>query len=1101
MPQDLSLPAPLKESTGDDAPRSTDGYGGDANGDEGIAEDLFPLFSQPPRDGEDVTGVACAGGWQEGAAPPSPRSLRDAHHVQQLPYAVASAGGRRRGGAPLPSPEQRPPHEMPWWQWWPHPPPPPLASAPPPGQSRVSYHSERYAAFIRDYVGLSDEEVKKAKRRGRSICMIGVRKLQKPKIGTVVQAQRYFLRHSVLAVEGDAVFAELMCRAEALYAQGIQHLWEASDSEVRTALGSVNCPSSSFRVPTLFRSMSAPPCARGNNKKVSRKRATNSDRGGNLVNSSLSSHSSSPNARCIALHYGLPAHSPCEETGNMGVSHDCSADSATSNNSRQAPYYRRATLIAVVSTTHIASGEEVRVSLESYHRCLDESAWYGRRYTSSHPPRSTGKADDIATLNPLSGELHNGVKEFKLWPKSLAYYHGVGRRHADDSPRAGFPFTLVDLAPAPELGEGELGVAAAAFLPYATCLLYTGPAVATKKVEKIAYETKPGLLKVLEGRSPTALLNEQGRADFAVDKGKEEPSTSNRVSLQDVSVNQRAILTTKAAEEDLSFATDDTYALGLGRHGVCFGQGIARYINHRYNLSRFGNVELCSVMLSVLSGFSTPSDGKRDKSRTNPKSGSRAKSHKLSATAKSAAIRKVKIWSGTTPPPPTPSDVDIAKHLSSTFYQSKASVESYASNGSAVASLRGGASASSVRDSKPPRRRQRTKMRSVFLEEHSHFVTLPFFITTADIEAGTPLLAWTYGEEYDAKLERVAVADGALVPYADAALLNARPIMGTVGAVKNSEQRGWQRYGGDYRYALGIGDVVWRRRPSPLWGPASYGPQMRCPPPEDDLFVVVDVMSRNTDRVLLMPLRRRYLTDVLLHELLAHQKLDRYVSPAVHTTEKDKAEVKKEAVKADVTIKKENDAEDDEVKVILGAKLYAFRSRSSSRAPMPRLRSSRSVSTSETDHPTAPLASPYPIASTQEKAVCSPPPLQEAWAIFDVDMPGSSGSCHSLRACAHNELYHCFIDSVGSVSLLLSGIDYCVVRPAADVSSSAPSTPLAAEISRNSILVNLHDLHDTTRLVRESVRSCMVPALWNGLLWPLIRDQPRTDHNFTCRLR
>ncbi|CCW67529.1 unnamed protein product [Phytomonas sp. Hart1] len=974
---------------------------------------------------------------------------------------------------------------MPWWQWWPHPPLPPPTAAPRPGQSRVSYHSERYATFIKAYVALSDNEVEKAKRRGRSICMIGVRKLEKAKIGTVVQAQRYFMRHSVLAVEGDAVFAELMSRAEALYTQEIHHLREVSDPEMRCVLGSTNCLSSSVQVPTLFSSTSVFPCIR-NNKKASRKQATNSNSGGNLASRLMSPHGLSTNARCIALHYGLPAHRLREEMGDNVTSYDCTADTTTNSSSGKPPYYHRATLIAVVSTTHIASGEEVRVSLESYYRCLDESAWYGRHYTPFHSPCPASKTDNIAALNPLSGKLHNGVKNFKLWPKSLAYYHGVGRHHADDSPRAGFPFTLLDLAPAPVLGEGELGVVATAFIPYATCLLYTGPAVATQKVEKIAYETKPGLLKVLEGRSFAASLNKPMSVDF--DKVKEESSAGNGVSLPDVSVRRKKVSTTVAAEEDLSFATDDTYALGLGKYGVCFGQGITRYINHRYNLSRFGNVELCSVMLSVLSVFSVQGGSKSEKPRTHPKSSLRVKGGKSTRTAKRATIPKAKVWSGTSPSCAL-SDVDIAKHLSSTSCQSKASVESHAHDESTITSSRGHTVGAPSSAPKPPspKRRQHTKMRSIFLEEHSHFVTLPFFITTTDIEAGTPLLAWTYGEEYDAKLERVAVADGALVPYADAALLNSRPIMGTVWAVKNNGQRSWQRYGGDYRYALGTGDVVWCRRPPPLREPVIYSTQVRCPLPEDDLFVVVDVMSRSIDNVLLMPLRRWHLTDEMLYEILTCQKLDRYVSPAVCTTEKNKVQVKDEVVKPDLAIKKENDCERDEVKAILGAKLYTFRSRSLSCPPIARLCPSHSVSIGETDLSSALPLPPFP-----------PLALQESWAVFDADIPDYNRNCHSITTCAYNKLYHCFIANVDSLALLLSGIDYCVVRPAGNVPSTASSTPLmTGTISRNSILVNLHDLHDSTRLVRESARSCVVPVLWNGLIWPLIRNLPRSNHTFS----
>lgn len=53
-------------------------------------------------------------------------------------------------------------------------------------------------------------------------------------------------------------------------------------------------------------------------------------------------------------------------------------------------------------------------------------------------------------------------------------------------------------------------------------------------------------------------------------------------------------------------------------------------------------------------------------------------------------------------------------------------------------------------------------------------LTIPFFLTTTDIYAGHSFLAWTYGEDYDAKLERIAVADNQIVPYCDSVLLNSR---------------------------------------------------------------------------------------------------------------------------------------------------------------------------------------------------------------------------------------------------------------------------------------------------------------------------------------
>eukprot|EP00796_Vickermania_ingenoplastis_P009125 gene9125-6413_t len=412
---------------------------------------------------------------------------------------------------------------------------------------------------------------------------------------------------------------------------------------------------------------------------------------------------------CIALHYGFATV--------VGVDPAPATPKATEER-RRCP---GATLIAMVATGYVEKGEEIRLGLASYLRCLDEPAWYEQCCASgaAQPaPRGT------PTPHPDAGNLlyganpPRGVKVFCRWPAGLRYYHGVGQRHASDTPQATFPFTLLSLQETPEIGPGELGVCAAAPVAYSTCFIYGGSVATLKQVKR--WNEDPGL-EAREGRSRTPSAGEHG------------------------------------ITEDLS---DDTYALGLDEEAMCYGQSLTRYINHRYNLSRFGNVELCSVTLSLrCSAAGTPLTGK--KSRTPAERGTTA--------------------------------------------------------------------------------------------------TIPFFIATTDIEAGSPLLAWSYGEEYDAKLERQAVADGLLVSHMDAAVLNQR--LGTA----SPSRRFRQRYPGDYRYAIRVGDVVWRRS----CAPGSPG----APPPWEELYVVAGVPARGTEFLLLRPLLRRYLPAARWSALLEREQV------------------------------------------------------------------------------------------------------------------------------------------------------------------------------------------------------------------------------------
>ncbi|GET85706.1 hypothetical protein, conserved [Leishmania tarentolae] len=990
------------------------------------------------------------------------------------------------------------------WQpeCWPHPHPPPLSALPRPHKTRLTFHTQRYGAFIKAYLGLSDVEVEQAQRRGRGICMIGVRKAPPSSshlaasashaipfsphssssaaataagytyqpmyrrhsnngFGEPVKVQRAFLRHSVLAVEGDAVFSELIDRAEVLYAVEQDRLdaaWRSSahatDAAGEDAAGAVatTAPDTPQQPPLYPQFRKLPRVAEPYLR---------------------------PNARCIALHYGLPdsaasdrkngsagrtatdtaAVKPKEDEGDDDEAHTHRTTSASEHRSP----YPRASLMAVVSTTRLEEGQEIYVSLESYYRCLDEVSWYRRCYSELN--KRCGCPDGVATRctaasateggeemkgaaayqEDLIGDVYSGVKRFPEWPADLAYYHGVGRRHASHVAEAAFPFTLVSLAPAPELGDSQKGVVASAWLPYGTCLLYCGPAVATRKVEHLVSE------RALRG--------------------------DRAVSCATAATSHGAQACPEAEEDDLSFATDDTYALGLGRHGVCFGQGLTRYINHRYNTARFGNVELCSVILSVPSEFASAhgtaagtqtwaaaaltrgkEELKKASERTTAESANvdalpsltseeRAQVARAATTKRPYHRRRVQRAKKGPPPPVT------------------------AANGTA------GTPAAAVDDrlaalyAKPKRRPPRRRAPRLFLEERSFFVTVPFFLVTTDIPPGTALLAWTYGEEYDAKLERQAVAEDHIVPYSDAVLLNRRLAVPTAAGGQ------FQRYNGDYRFAIGAGDVVWRRRPVRLGMPSSL---VTCagahdivdayvPPPEDDLFVVVQTLQSSVERVLLRPLERVPLTSRQLGTLLREQHLDDYVSP--HAPSNGRLGLQK------------------------------------GRRPV-----GRPPSTNSKRQRAAMLtydwAAHWAVFRVTELSTLSPTPL------------AGTLSCLAPQTLSRYEeaLRTCVVATTDSVGLLLMDIDYSVLHHTREASAEVGGTGPQRRVTEDSqrlttraspggggglnakqsagrgaesaghrlIIVNLDDLHHATSLVRTSPeRAAAVPALCNGLLWPL----------------
>ncbi|CAC22642.1 conserved hypothetical protein [Leishmania major strain Friedlin] len=962
-------------------------------------------------------------------------------------------GFRSEAQQPPSRSDSAPATERPWQpECWPHPHPPPFAALPRPRQTRVTFHTQRYGAFIKAYLGLSDAEVEQAQRRGRGICMIGVRKAPPSSshlaasasyatpfsppssssaagaatgytfqpmhrrhshhgFGEPVKVQRTFLRHSVLAVEGDAVFSELIDRAEVLYAVE-QHRLDAAWKTHAHDPGAAGEDAAAASATAVAGTPAQPPLY-PQFRKLPR----------------VTEPYLRPNARCIALHYGLPDRAASDSSdGSAGrMATDTAAvqpkegegeerkprTHRTSSTPAPPNPYPRASLMAVVCTTRLEEGEEIYVSLESYYRCLDEVSWYRRCYSelnkrcgcpdgvltpcTAAAEGGGGMKEATAGQDDLIGNVYTGVRRFPEWPADLAYYHGVGRRHASRVAEAAFPFTLVSLAPAPELGDDQKGVVASAWLPYGTCLLYCGPAVATRKVERLVSE------RALRGDSAVARTTTTAQYEAQTHPGGEE--------------------------DDLSFVTDDTYALGLGRHGVCFGQGLTRYINHRYNTSRFGNVELCSVILSVPSEFASahgtaaapaggPEELKSASERATTKSAGVDASSSLTAeervqvaraaTAKRPCHRRRVQRAKKGPPPP----VAVA---------SGAAAVPAAAVGDRLAALY----------AKPKRRPPRRRAPCLFLEERSFFVTVPFFLVTTDIPPGTSLLAWTYGEDYDAKLERQAVADGHVVPYADAVLLNRR-----LAASPAADCR-LQRYNGDYRFAVGAGDVVWRRRPVRLGIPSS---PVDCagghdivdvcvPPPEEDLFVVVQTLRSSVERVLLRPLERVPLTSRQLGTLLREQHLDDYVSPHAPSN----------------------------------ARLGPQKGRRRVGRP-PSANSKRQRAAALTHD----WAAHWAVFRLTDISALAPAPF------------AGTSSCLTLHALARYEeaLRTCVVATTDSVGLLLMDIDYSAVHRTRDTGGESAAHRL--------ILVNLDDLHHATSLVRTSPgRAAAVPALCNGLLWPL----------------
>ncbi|ESS65832.1 hypothetical protein TCDM_05666 [Trypanosoma cruzi Dm28c] len=574
--------------------------------------------------------------------------------------------------------------------------------------SLTAFHQQRYDYFLQAYFGYGAEQRLKCIRQAAQMCMIGlgIQKKSQTRNGDMVHAMRRFLRHSVLAVEGDAVFVKLVQKARLRW------------------------------------------CDEGN------------------IHFDDPRHW--PNARCIAIHYGLPSLATTADSCCTAIDTE-EPVGVKAEPEIKGKKFPPATLIAVVATTPIEEGESVRLCLRSYHRCLDEAKWYEQLFG---PRFNEGNAE--------TSSVTRGQKRFDMWPEGLAFFHGVGSGHAGTEPVAGFPFTLLELTEAREIGNGEKGLFAAHPVPYATCFLYAGPAVATKVLEE-----KRAVAAVKNGttttNNPAATV---APASFDITNSS-TTTTTCRDNMNTDNINSGSI-----DDEDDDMLNeipihDATYALGLGRHGMCFGQGLMRYANHRYNISKFGNVELCSVMLSVTSEFS--SLAAELERRRNP------------------AFRRRR----------NPRDAPGRRPKKST-------VISHAKQGVEVKGAN-------------KRRYRPLTGRRIFLEEHSHFVMIPFFIATTDIEEGQQLLAWTYGEEYDARLERQVVCDGNLVPYGDAVVLHTRIPVGR-----------WQSYKGDYRHGMGVSDIVWCRHFS------SNG----LHDPVDELYIILEMPFHGMGYLLLRPLVR-----------------------------------------------------------------------------------------------------------------------------------------------------------------------------------------------------------------------------------------------------
>lgn len=609
----------------------------------------------------------------------------------------------------------------------------------PPFHSLITFHRQRYEKFVEYFFGLSSCTAAKEGRhirqthytcvrlgrkrtssgqnkrcRGEGMSLGGGRK-------RMVTATEEMPRHTSLAVEGDPVFIHLVQQARTQYTQ--KRLIPSYSSSLK------NIPSvDSFPSCCLAWSIPTPHCSTAH----------------------------LPNARCVVLYYGFPQES-CTTTNRKALTaHD---EDHSSNETKYISHASPATasppsawrslaeqerhqhpqvaLLAVVTTSVVEKGEEIRLSYPSYLRCLDEVQWYTARHGGRVGERGGGEEKEVWRVD--------GVQYLPLWPPNTHYYHGIGARSRGCIPQASYPFTLLKLATCPAIGEKELGVYARAFIPYATCFLYGGPVATTAQIDKWVHQVMPA---VASSDQRVKLKNHKNSHKT---KKESKPRTTTRTvttrmertgdgKMRNMIEEEKDRKEEEENEEDereddegkggkrgggggsairsstVSVAKwdggenfmDDTYALALLEDGrtkdevMCFGQGLARYINHRYNLCPYGNVELCSISLSVLYAH-------------------------LTAPPACPFTKTQTCLPSPSPPHSTLTTTENSSRMSSS--------------------------------SSLPR---------------PHLISIPFFMTTKDIPCSSQLLAVTYGEDYDAKLERLAVASQHLVPYMDAAVLNCR---------------------------------------------------------------------------------------------------------------------------------------------------------------------------------------------------------------------------------------------------------------------------------------------------------------------------------------
>ena len=213
------------------------------------------------------------------------------------------------------------------------------------------------------------------------------------------------------------------------------------------------------------------------------------------------------------------------------------------------------------------------------------------------------------------------------WPAGEDYYHGIGESHRREAATCSFPYNLLGIEPC-VLGNGNRRVVASHPIPSSTCFLYGGPVVECDD----------------ENNNP-----------------------------------ERSLI-----------AREDTYSFSLGPQQYVKGQSVTRYINHKYNFDRFGNI--------AFSTFVLPRRGMHSKRRRHP-------------------------------------------------------------------------------------------------ECHECSVTIPFLITIRDVAPGEQLLASTYGDEYDARLERQVFCSSK--PFC------ARDMNAFLPADTH--------YNGDYQWSIGRNCVVARR--------------------------------------------------------------------------------------------------------------------------------------------------------------------------------------------------------------------------------------------------------------------------------------------------